>query len=227
MCGRFTLILDPEELRSELQIGEIPALYTPRYNIAPSQPVLAVVDPATREPVFLRWGLIPSWAKDIEIGNRLINARHETVPEKPSFRSAFMRRRCLILADGFYEWQKSTSASKHSLPYYFYLKKHRPFTFAGLWEIWHSPEGDELHTCTILTTNANSLLQPIHERMPVILNADQRWKWMESTTTIADLTALCAPYPAEEMDAHPVSTRVNSPSADSSELIRPAAGLFP
>lgn len=224
MCGRFTLILDRDELQSELQIGEIPALYAPRYNIAPSQPVLAVTDPITREPVFLRWGLVPSWAKDPEIGNRLINARSETVPDKPSFRSAFMRRRCLIPADGFYEWKKSGSGSQRSTPFYFFLKDHRPFTFAGLWEIWHSAGGDELHTCTILTTEPNLLLQSIHDRMPVILNKDQRWLWMDPNATVAELSALCIPYPAADMDAHAVSLRVNNANVDTSELVAPYPG---
>jgi putative SOS response-associated peptidase YedK len=221
MCGRFTLTLDPGELKEDLNLGEITFEYQPRYNVAPTQPVAAVRDAQTRNIELLRWGLIPSWAKDITIGDRLINARSETLTEKPSFKNAFAKRRCLILADGFYEWHQGGSGPK--IPYYFKLKSGKPFAFAGLWEFWRSPEGDELRTCTIITTAANELVAQHHQRMPVILPVTGLHSWLALQTPAADLQHLLAPYPAEEMTAYPVSKAVNRPENDSIECIQPAA----
>jgi putative SOS response-associated peptidase YedK len=221
MCGRFTLTLDPGELKEDLNLGEITFDYQPRYNIAPTQPVAAVRDAQTRNIELLRWGLVPSWSKDITIGDRLINARGETLAEKPSFKNAFAKRRCLILADGFYEWHRAIDGPK--TPYYFKLKSGKPFAFAGLWESWRSPEGDELRTCTIITTVANALVAQHHERMPVILPLTAHVPWLSLQTSMVELQRLLAPYPPEEMTAYPVSKAVNSPGNDSIECIQQAA----
>jgi len=171
MCGRFTLRSSPASIAQVFGLVDVPDLL-PLFNIAPTQPVAVVRQRANdrvKELVFLRWGLIPAWADDPSIGNRLANARSETVATKPSFRSAFRSRRCLVVADGFYEWQKTNG---HKQPYFVGLQSDRPFGLAGLWERWE--KGDEpVESCTILTTDANELMQPIHERMPVILPPDQ------------------------------------------------------
>ncbi len=166
MCGRFTLSTTPEAIAEEFDVKNLPVLQ-PTYNVAPTQNVLAVLnEEKTLQRQFkkLRWGLIPSWAKDCSIGARLINARSETVAEKPAFRSAYKRRRCLVVADGFFEWKKQKDKKQ---PFYFLLQNQRPFAFTGLWEKWTSPQGEEVHSCTILTTTANRLLEPIHHRMPL------------------------------------------------------------
>lgn len=220
MCGRFTLTLDPEEIREALQLGEFPPQWIPRYNIAPSQPIAAVTDAASRAVEFLRWGLVPSWAKDISIGNRLINARAETLNEKPSFRTALKKRRCLILVDGFYEWKKSQQPRGASVPYYFQRKDSKPFAFAGLWEIWHSPEEDVLRSCTIITTEANGVVAPVHDRMPVILDVSTAWKWMQDAP-VESLLSYLKPYPADQMTTYQVQRDVNDPNIDNRSLITP------
>jgi len=217
MCGRFTLMLDAEDLQSEFGLQEVPAEYVPRYNIAPTQPVAVITSGGVDRLEWMRWGLVPSWAKDPAIGSKMINARSETVQEKPSFRNAFSRRRCLIPADGFYEWKRSPGKGP-AIPHYFYARDRKPFAFAGLWEIWQSPLGDELLTCTILTTNANSLVSNVHERMPVILRGTALEQWLGPGNPAA-WQALLRAYPAEEMNSHPVSTAVNSSAIDRPELV--------
>jgi putative SOS response-associated peptidase YedK len=217
MCGRFTLTLDPGELQESLNLGEITFDYMPRYNIAPTHPVAVVRDAQLRKVELFRWGLVPSWAKDISIGDRMINARSETLTEKPSFKNAFARRRCLILADGFYEWHRAPGAAK--TPYYFRLKSGKPFAFAGLWEFWRSSEGDELRTCTIITCAANTLVAEHHERMPVILPLEVHYPWLAAQTPATNLVQLLAPYNPDEMTAFAVSKAVNSPENDSRECI--------
>jgi putative SOS response-associated peptidase YedK len=211
MCGRYTLSTPVGKLAEEFDLsGSLPDLQS-SYNVAPTQEVPAVVaGNGGRRLEMLRWGLIPSWADDPGIGSRMINARSETVAEKPSFRRAFKERRCLIPADGFYEWQK-TNGSKQ--PYYFRMKDGRPFAFAGLWESW---AGDgEIRSCTILTTDANHLVGEIHQRMPVILPSEYYELWLEPAVREPDqLLPLLNPYPTDEMEAYPVSRRVNSPSND-------------
>ncbi|NJL47793.1 MAG: SOS response-associated peptidase [Leptolyngbyaceae cyanobacterium SM2_5_2] len=224
MCGRFSLAKGGEELAECFQIH--PALpIEPRYNIAPTQPVVAVVATAEApQPQFqiLRWGLIPSWAKDITIGNRLINARAETLAEKPSFRAAFKRRRCLIVADGFYEWHQQPDG-KPKQPYYIFLRDHQPFAFAGLWEHWlDSTSGSELQTCTILTTEPNELMASIHTRMPVILPPEDYAPWLDpGFYQPSVLQSMLRPYEAAAMDRYPVSTLVNKPQHDSPDCIVP------
>jgi len=220
MCGRFTLTLDPGELQELLNLGPFVHIVQPRYNIAPSQPVPIVRDPEKRAVELYQWGLVPFWADDPKIGYRMINARSETAHEKPSFRAAFKYRRCLILADGFFEWKAGEKGSSKT-PYLFKLKNDHPFTFAGLYENWQSPDGGELNTCTILTCQPNELVEEYHNRMPVMLGEQARWAWLDPETSQNDLLALLVPYPADEMKCHAVSTTVNSPNNDQPEVVKP------
>ncbi len=222
MCGRFTLFLAADDLREEMELSAVPADWTPRYNVAPTQPVLAVTDPAVRDAQWMRWGLVPSWAKDLSIGSRLINARAETLSEKPSFRSAFSRRRCLIPSNGFYEWQKSASGKGPSQPFFISLRSGKPFAFAGLWEVWHSPEGQEVKSCTIITTTPNARVAEIHDRMPVILTGERMWNWL-AWSDAGQLNSLLAPYPAEEMQTLRVGRMVSNANLDLPDLILPQA----
>lgn len=221
MCGRFTLTVDPGELQDLIPDLVIPGPVQPRYNIAPSQPVAVVANRGENRLDYFVWGLIPSWAKDPTIGNRMINARAETLAERPAFRNSFRRKRCLILADGFYEWKQTNGASRKQ-PMYIYLKDRRPFAFAGLWDTWFAPDGSEVRSCTIITTQPNELLQSIHNRMPVILHRDAYAQWLDPQPQSAELlSSLLVPYPAHEMAAHPVSRLVNKPDFDSPECIQP------
>lgn len=220
MCGRYTLTLDPGEIQEMLDLGPFIHIVQPRYNIAPSQPVPIVKDYQTRAVELYRWGLVPFWSKDPSIGNRMINARAETVTEKPAFRGAYKYRRCLILADGFFEWHHDKKAGV-KIPYYFKLKDDRPFTFAGLYEHWEPPEGGELHTCTILTCEPNDLVGNFHNRMPVILKESNRWPWINLETPNSALIDSLVPYPAAEMKCIPVSGEVNSPQNDRPEILEP------
>ncbi|BAY17355.1 hypothetical protein NIES21_31920 [Anabaenopsis circularis NIES-21] len=221
MCGRFTLNQSADALSKAFHLQQIPDLAA-QYNIAPTQMVPTVLhNPTSKQDKFqqLRWGLIPGWAKDAKMGVKLINARAETVAEKPAFRAAFKRRRCLVIADGFYEWQKQQGKKQ---PYYFRLQDSQPFAFAGLWEMWHSPEGEEIASCTIVTTTANELLTPIHDRMPVILAPEDYDLWLDTQVqTPEKLQPLLDPYPAEAMTAYPVSNLVNKPQHNSPECIIP------
>jgi len=222
MCGRFSLTGSRSAIANAFKV-EVPD-FLPRYNIAPSQAIAAILEideVGKREFVFLRWGLIPSWAKDPAISYKLINARSETVSEKPSFRYAFKHRRCLILADGFYEWQRTEGSKAKKQPYYFTLKDSQFMAFAGLWERWESSEGDLINSCTILTVGANELLQPIHDRMPVILQPKDYDVWLDRSVVKGDqLQPLMVPYPADEMNTYPVGTLVNSPKNDSLECLQ-------
>ena len=222
MCGRFTLSQTAEALAQTFHV-QIPD-FEPQYNIAPTQMVLAVLyNPETKKRTLkqLRWGLIPSWAKDPGMGAKLINARAETVAEKPAFRSAIKQRRCLIVADGFYEWQQQAGKKQ---PFYFRLQNGQAFGFAGLWEHWKSSE-TQISSCTILTTWSNELLQPIHDRMPVILKQQDYDLWLDpQVQTPEPLQQLLHPYPTEAMTAYPVSTIVNSPKHNTPECIMPISG---
>jgi len=222
MCGRFTLTVDPAQLREVFSWLDIPDELTPRYNIAPTQPVAVVPNDGKNKLDFFIWGLIPSWAKDPQIGSRMINARAETLAEKPSFRNAYRRRRCLVLADGFYEWRKEPGG-KTKTPMYIQLESREPFAFAGLWEVWYSKDGDKILSCNIITTEPNELLTKIHNRMPVILPPDTYQEWLAvDEQNPEQLDHLLRPYPANELIAFPVSRQVNSPQNDSPELIIPA-----
>lgn len=219
MCGRFTLSQSAEAIASVFQLNQVPTL-EPRYNIAPTQLVSTVLQtPAQEERQFqmLRWGLIPAWAKDTTIGAKLINARAETVAEKPAFRSAFRHRRCLVVADGFYEWRRQDGKKQ---PFYFRMQNGQPFAFAGLWERWQNTDGEAIASCTILTTEANELLQSIHDRMPVILNPKDYDLWLDpAVQKSGHLQQLLQPYSAAAMISYPVSTKVNKPTNDTPELI--------
>ncbi len=222
MCGRFTLTVDPADLQENFPGTAFPPKYAPRFNIAPTQPILAIPNDSKNAADFFIWGLIPSWAKDPTIGQRLINARAETLGEKPSFRGAFKYKRCLILADGFYEW-KTVPGSKTKIPHFIFLKNRALFAFAGLWDEWHSPDGGSLRSATIITTEPNELMTTIHNRMPVILHPSDYTRWLDpAPQTPANLLPLLRPFPEGEMSAHPVSTLVNSPSNDRPELVLPA-----
>ncbi|MCC6190869.1 MAG: SOS response-associated peptidase [Anaerolineales bacterium] len=222
MCGRFTLTVDPEELQKQFGLAQPPpAGLAPRYNIAPSQAVAVVANEPERKLEFFQWGLIPSWAKDPKIGNKLINARAETLAEKPAFRAALKRRRCLVVADGFYEWKKLDGRKQ---PMYIHLKDGRPFAFAGLWEVWRSPQDELFKTCTIITTEPNALLEGIHNRMPAILPPESYDLWLAPGDQAADaVLPLLRPYNPADMRAVAVSSRVNSPTTDSPELVLPLA----
>jgi putative SOS response-associated peptidase YedK len=225
MCGRFTLTASPEQLAELFDLPEAPVL-EPRYNIAPTQPVGVVrLNPQTkaREWELVQWGLVPSWAKDPGIGAQMINARAETVTEKPAFRSAFKRRRCLVPATGFYEWQKQ---EKRKQPYYITLREGRPFAIAGLWENWEGPDGSALATCTLLTTEANELMAAFHNRMPVIVAPEDYAMWLgpgaeESPQALDQLHHLLRPYAAEAMAARPVSSFVSNARNEGTQCIEP------
>jgi putative SOS response-associated peptidase YedK len=222
MCGRFTLAVDPSESQEAFAGYSFPPKFAPRFNIAPSQPVLAIPNDGRNAADFFMWGLIPSWSKDPTIGNRLINARGETVAEKPSFRGGFKYKRCLIPADGFYEW-KSQPGTKIKIPHFVHMKDRKPFAFAGLWDEWQSPDGSSIRSCTIITTEPNKLMTGIHDRMPVILNQRDYAAWLDTAPqTPEHLLPLIKPFPADKMSAYPVSTMVNSPANDRAELVVPA-----
>jgi putative SOS response-associated peptidase YedK len=221
MCGRYTLTTSVEALAEEFGLtGPLPEV-SPSYNVAPTQEVAAVlVEDGERRLRMLRWGLVPSWAKDPEIGSRMINARSETAPEKPSFRKAFRERRCLIPADGFYEWQKTNNGKQ---PFYIRMEDGSPFAFAGLWESWGG-DGEEIRSCAILTTDPNELLAPIHDRMPAILHPEDYGQWLDPDVREVDLlSSLLLSYPEDTMEAYPVSRRVNSPANDEPSCVEPAA----
>ncbi len=220
MCARFTLgasISDVFQGRFDSMLRE--AGHQPRYNIAPTNQVLAITNDGTRRAELMRWGLVPFWAKDIKIGNKMINAVGETAAAKPAFRAAFRKRRCLVLADGFFEWKK---AGKAKIPTYIFLKSREVFAFAGLWESWKDPNGAILRSCAILTTQPNEFIEPIHHRMPVILSEETEALWLDPMTEDPDiLQPLLQPSPGELMDSYQVSTYVNSARNQGPECIKP------
>jgi len=225
MCGRFTLTLDEAELVDRFDLKASDAAHTPRFNIAPTQAAPVVLSEMPDRLSVALWGLIPSWAKDPTIGARMINARAETVQEKPSFRTAFKRRRCLVPADGFYEWSKAAATK---MPLYIRLKTGEPFALAGLWEVWRPPEGDPVRTFTILTTEPNELLATIHNRMPVILSRENERAWLDNTAGPVELMAMLQAYPSALMEFYEVSKRVNAPRNDDPSLIeRTQSSLSP
>jgi putative SOS response-associated peptidase YedK len=219
MCGRYTLTVDnPEEIASTFHVTRMESFpWRPRFNIAPSQIVPVIVsDEGKTRLTTMRWGLVPSWAEDEKIGYKMINARSETVAEKPSFKRSFRSRRCLVPVDGFYEWKKSANGK---IPMRIRLKTRELFGLAGLWDQWHSSEGKVLHTFTILTTQANQFMKSIHDRMPVILPKEAENDWFDQKTPVVELQELLKPYADREVTAYPVSTLVNSPQNDIPECI--------
>ena len=222
MCGRFVQS-SPVERYARMFGAAATVESAPRYNAAPTQPILAVrVAPSgMRELVPLRWGLIPAWSAGPDNRYSMINARAETVHQKPAYRDAFRRRRCLIPADGFYEWRQECSGRE---PYYIRLRDGEPFAFAGLWESWQQPGGERIDSCTIIVTEANELVRPIHDRMPVILPPESHTAWLDpDQRDPARLLPLLRPYPAQAMAAWRVSRRVNNPRHDGPDLIERAA----
>jgi putative SOS response-associated peptidase YedK len=224
MCGRFSFITF-SDIIERFSLVQLEFDFVPRYNIAPSQPVPVVIHKNGGNQLYMfRWGLIPYWAKDESIGNKLINARAETLEAKPSFRKSFEEKRCLILADGFYEWKKEGRLKK---PYRITLQDGKPFAFAGLWDSWLSPSGQVINSCAIITTTPNKLMEPIHNRMPVILPQDMESPWLdEMITTSEEVKSLLKPFPEEQMFAYEVSTLVNSPRNDGPECVVPINTLF-
>ncbi|HZO71642.1 MAG TPA: SOS response-associated peptidase [Ktedonobacteraceae bacterium] len=216
MCGRFTLTVDINTVARAFNVA--PSLQTTaRYNVAPTQEVVTVMRNGDAHLELLRWGLIPSWAKEESISAKMINARAETLAEKPSFKRLLRNRRCLVVADGFYEWKQEHGGK---VPMYITMKDHEPFAFAGLWDTWKSPEGEQIRTCTIITTNPNDVVLPIHNRMPAILTPEAREEWLDPELHDDNvLLHLLAPYPSDAMMARPVSRLVNNPRNDSPELI--------
>ena len=217
MCGRYTLIADLGDLAQRFEFDGTDFSYDPGYNIAPTESVLTVRNIDGREAAFARWGLIPFWAKDPKIGARMINARAETVAEKPPFRNALKKRRCLVLADGYYEWQKTPVGKR---PYRIILKSGEPFAMAGLWETWRDPQGNVVPSCTIITTAANDYLAPIHNRMPVILPRESEGLWLD--IDIAETTSLDYMFASSRdhaLDAYKVSTLVNNARNDGPGVI--------
>ena len=225
MCGRYTVIANPEALRALFGYDEQPN-FPPRYNVAPTQPIAIVrlVD-GKRRFALVRWGLLPSWVKDPKTFTLLINARGETVCDKPAYRAAMKRRRCLIPADGFYEWQK---AGDRKRPFYVHAKSGEPLAFAGLWETWQGPNGEELETAAIVTTAANRTLKPIHERMPVIVPREAFNLWLNCTDVDAKTAeALIAPAPEGLLEAYEISTAVNRTANDNPKLLEPVGAAPP
>jgi putative SOS response-associated peptidase YedK len=224
MCGRYTLIR-LADFTDMFPWIRAPDLEPPaRYNIAPTQPIAVVPNDGKNQIEFFHWGLVPSWAKDISIGSRMINARVETLNTKPAFRTALKRRRCIVPVSGFYEWKKNPDG-KTKTPMYIRMKDAKPFAFAGLWETWHSPDGSELRSCTLITGEPNKLIATIHDRMPAILDANDYQRWLDPKERDAsDLMPLLKPYPAEKMEAFPVSRAVNNPSNEVPGCIEPLAG---
>lgn len=211
MCGRFTLTAAEHVILDLFEIQTLPP-QTARYNVAPTQDVLAVrTGEDAREAAMLRWGLIPHWAKDKAIGSRMINARAETVAEKPAYREAFAQRRCLVVADGFIEWQRQ---GKKKQPFHIRLRSGLPFGFAGLWDRWRDEDGQWLQTCTVLTTEPNDLVAPVHDRMPVIVPQNAHERWLDPSSDRGSLKELFAPFPSDLMESVAVSTRVNSVAHD-------------
>ena len=225
MCGRYSLAADLEDIQQRFELFDSELTYSLRYNIAATQPVLAVTSEEGKQSAYLRWGLIPSWAKAASVDNRLINARAETVIERPRFRTALARRRYLVLADGFYEWQRVGNARR---PMRIVMTSGEPFAFAGLWDSWRDPAGDIIKSCTVITTEANELLRPIHNRMPVILPKELESFWLDDE--VQDPFALgdiLSPYPAQAMQAYEVSSLVNRPSNEGPEVAIPVGQESP
>tara|TARA_B100000959_G_scaffold254926_1_gene286928 strand:- start:63 stop:716 length:654 start_codon:yes stop_codon:yes gene_type:complete len=217
MCGRFSLNCNSSDIVKEFNVDKALAELKPNYNIAPSQMVAAIINDGSNCLVQFKWGLIPSWAKDQGIGNKIINARGETLSEKPSFKNALKKNRCLIVADGFYEWKKE---GKQKTPFYISLKSKRLFGFAGLFDKWISPDGEEIKSCAIVTTQSNKLLKPIHDRMPVIIPKDKEALWLDPA--IRDIKYVLNSYSSDAMEYYEVSKTVNSPANNSPECIKPA-----
>jgi putative SOS response-associated peptidase YedK len=219
MCGRSSLHDAPVSVLEQFHLPPVLPGFTPRYNIAPSQDQWTILLDDNRAPAVkpLRWGLIPSWASDPSMGSRMINARAESLAEKPSWENSLRFRRCLVLADGYYEW---SGTGKTRAPWFFHLSGNRPFAMAGLWDRWERP-GDRRETCTVITTRAGALASTVHNRMPVLFSMDAASEWLDSSTSVSRALALLEPYEGKDLECHEVSRYVNSPVNDSPECIAP------
>lgn len=219
MCGRYTIIAQAEEIEKRFNVA-VPEIYSARYNAAPTQILPVITNESPKGLSFFHWGLIPGWAKDKSISSKLINARAETISEKASFKSALKNRRCLVIADGFYEWKRTTKKSK--IPYRIILNSNRLFAFAGLWEEYEDENQEIVNTFTIITTNANTAVSKIHDRMPVILNQETEQEWLNASVSTDEHINLLQPYDANKMEYHTISPLVNSVANDNPQLIAPA-----
>lgn len=224
MCGRYTLTVDEAVVLERFDLQSSLAQHRPRFNIAPTQIAPVVLNETPRQLSVARWGLIPGWAKDAGIGARLINARAETLPEKPAFRAAFKRRRCLVVADGFYEWRKDGATRT---PLFIRLKSGEPFALAGLWDVWQPPEGEPARSFTVITTEPNELVATIHNRMPAILTREAERAWLDESAGPLELMAMLRPFDPQQMEAWDVSRRVNTPANDDAGLIAPSRYNMP
>jgi putative SOS response-associated peptidase YedK len=216
MCGRYSFILEDEMIRERFGVNVRSAIYKARYNCAPNQNLAVISNETPGELSLYRWGLVPFWAKDPAIGNKLINARVETILEKPAFKNSFKSKRCLVLCDGFYEWKKDV----HKTPFRITRRDGLAFTMAGIWDKWIDLNGEELRSFAILTTLPNSLMEKIHDRMPVILDRKTEKKWIENSSQV-ELLEMIKPCDPSSLIAYPVSTLVNSPRYDSPEIMEP------
>jgi len=221
MCGRYSFIQEDEMIRERFGVTVRSAIYKARYNCAPTQKLAVISNENPGELSLYRWGLIPFWAKDLSIGNKLINAKSETILEKPSFKDSFKNKRCLVLSDGFYEWKKGTVKK----PFRITRKDGAAFAMAGIWDKWTNPEGEEIRSFAILTTRPNSLMEKIHDRMPVILDRETEKRWIENSSPEV-LIEFLKPCDATSLIAYPVSSLVNSPRNDSKEILEPAGNLI-
>jgi len=220
ICGRFEVHSSLEIIAQIFGIDDITFDFRPSYNIAPSQDILLVLNNGNRRIIQSRWGFVPSWSKDLSSGYKMINARAESLMEKRSFRTAFEKQRCLVVADGFYEWKKEGATKK---PFYIRLKSRQPFGFAGLYNVWKSPEGEEVITSTIITTDSNELIQPVHNRMPVLTPSDKYDLWLDASVHDKDrLTPILKPFPSEKMELYPVTQKMNSFKYNDPENIKPS-----
>lgn len=221
MCGRFERSISIDVIIRNFRVNNASVEMAPSYNVAPSQDVLIirVGDSGERLLESCKWGFLPSWAKEPAMAHKMINARAETIATKPAFRDAFRRNRCLVVADGFYEWEKR---EKKKVPYYVRLKSGKPFGFAGLYNYWSSPEGKSICTCTIITSDSNELIRPVHDRMPVIIQADKEDLWLDpKVSDQGTLLELLKPCPSEDLEMHEISSKVNSPGYDEPDVISP------
>jgi len=222
MCGRFTQKSERRIIEEEFYIKLFSANPVKSYNIAPGQNAGVIINDGVNRWVQFKWGLVPSWAKDPQMGNKMINARAETVVEKPSFKRAFEHSRCLVPTDGFYEWKKS---EKYKVPFFIHLNSQRPFSLAGLWDVWKSEDGERLYTFTIITTEANQFLNSIHRRMPLIVPKAQRDLWLNPRIHMTEeLLSLLQPYQDTDILAYEVSRFVNSPENNTQDCIKPVQG---
>lgn len=219
MCGRYTISAQPEQLAQHFNAQLPSETLTSRYNAAPSQQLPVLLNSKPDQIEFLRWGLIPHWSKDGKTEYNMINARAETIREKSSYKDALTKRRCLVLADGFYEWRKE---GKDKIPMRITLKDGSPFAFAGLWETWKNPQGELIRSFTIITTEPNELMETIHNRMPVLLLPEDERRWLDNEAGVDVWGSLLHPYPADLMRAYPVSKKVNKPVYDDPSLLEPA-----